>query len=82
MLGGMVVCDMESKLDIVTIVSAVCVAAYAALAIRYVAHYNLGFSFQEIRSAAMAAAAVIAAFIAIGFLGRKAGRSGQRSDLS
>ena len=66
---------MESKLDIVTIVSAVCVAAYAAVAIRYVARYDLGFSLQQIRGAALVIAVVIAALIAIDFFGKKLGKA-------
>lgn len=38
-------CKMESKLDLLTILSAIGVAAYAAVAIVYVARYDLGFSF-------------------------------------
>jgi len=66
---------MESKLDIVTIVSAVCVAAYAAVAIRYVARYDLGFSLQEIRGAAVAMAAVIAAPIAFEIFNKNRGKA-------
>jgi hypothetical protein len=66
---------MESKPDIVAIISAVCVAAYAAVAIRYVTHYDLGFSFREIRSAALVIAVVIAAFIAIDFLRERFGKA-------
>ena len=66
---------MESRLDIVTIVSAVGIAAYAAVAIRYVAGYHLGFSLQEIRGAAMVIAVVIAAPIAIDFLVEKLGKA-------
>ena len=68
-------CGMESKFEIVTIASAVCVAAYAAVAIRYVARYDLGFSFQEIRGAAVAIAAVIAAPIAIDLFSKKQDKS-------
>jgi hypothetical protein len=58
---------MESKFDIVTTASAVCVAAYAAIAIGYVARYDLEFSPQEIRGTAVAIAVTIAALIAIDF---------------
>jgi hypothetical protein len=64
-----VVRKMESKLDVVTIASAVCVAAYAALAIGYVA--RMEFSEQEIRGAAVLVAFVIATFVAIDFFGKK-----------
>jgi hypothetical protein len=43
----MVACNMESRFDIVTIAIAVGVAAYLAIAIRYVAHYQLGFSSKK-----------------------------------
>ena len=38
---------MESRFDIVTIATAVGVAAYAAIALGYVGRYELGFSLQE-----------------------------------
>ena len=69
------VCNMESKFDIVTIVSAVCVAAYVAIAMRYVAHEGLGLSLQEIRSTAVVVATVIAALVAIDFFGKKLGKA-------
>ena len=65
------VCDMERKFDVMATVSAVCVAAYAALAIRFVARHYLGLSLEEIRGAAVLAAVVIAAFIGIDFFGKK-----------
>ena len=65
------VCNMENKLDIATIVSAVGVAVYAALAIRHVALYDLGFSFQQIRGAAMVIAAVILAVVAVDFFDKQ-----------
>jgi Kef-type K+ transport system membrane component KefB len=65
------VCDMERKLDVVTTVSAVCVAAYVAIAIGYVARNHLGFSLQEIREVAVVTAVVIAALIGIDFFGKK-----------
>jgi hypothetical protein len=65
------VIDMESKPDIAAIIIGVCVAGYAALAIRYVAQHDLGFSLQHIRGAAIAIATVIAVFIAVDLLGEK-----------
>jgi len=62
---------MQSHWDALAIVRAVCVAAYAAIAIRYVAHHALGFSLPEIRGAAMAMAVVIAALTGIEFFGKK-----------
>jgi hypothetical protein len=66
---------MESKFDIVTTASAVCVAAYVAIAIGYVARYDLGFSPQEIRGTAVVIAVIIAALIAIDFFGKKLGKA-------
>ena len=62
-------------MDIVTIVSAVGIAAYAAVAIRCVARYHLGFSLQEIRGVAMVIAVVIATPIAIDFPVEKLGKA-------
>jgi hypothetical protein len=66
---------MESKFEMVTIVHLVGVAAYAAIALDYVAHCDLGFSLQEIRGAAMITAVIIAALIAIDFFGKKLGKA-------
>ncbi len=65
------VCDMERKLDVVATVAAVCVAAYAALAIRYLARHYLGFSLQEIREIAVVTAVIIATLVGIDFFGKK-----------
>lgn len=62
---------MESKFDIVTTASAVWVAAYAAIAIGYVARYDLEFSPQEIRGTAVAIAVIIDALITVDFFGKK-----------
>jgi cell division protein FtsW (lipid II flippase) len=66
---------MESKFDIVTTASAVWVAAYAAIAIGYVARYDLEFSPQAIRGTAVAIAVIIAALITIDFFGKKLRRA-------
>jgi Kef-type K+ transport system membrane component KefB len=50
---------------------AVCVAAFTALTLGYFAHYELGFSRQDIRTPAMAAAAVIAILMVIEFFCNK-----------
>ncbi|WP_298256818.1 hypothetical protein [Bradyrhizobium sp.] len=52
-------------------VSAIFVAGYAAIAIGYVAHYDLGFSLNEIRGAAALVAIVIAALTCIDFFGKR-----------
>lgn len=62
---------MENKPDIAAIIIGICVAAYAAIAIRYVAQHDLGFSLQHIRGAAVALASIIAALIAVDFLTRR-----------
>ena len=64
---------MERKFEIVVMASAVCVAAYAAIAIGYVAHYQLGFPLQEIRGSAVLIAVALATLIAIDFFGKKLG---------
>jgi hypothetical protein len=64
-----VVSNMENKPDIAAIIIGVCVAGYAALAIRYVAQHDLGFSLQHIRGAAIAIAAGLATLVAVDFLG-------------
>jgi hypothetical protein len=64
---------MESRFDIVTIASAICVAAYAAIALCWLALYDFGFSRQEIRGGAMIAIILIATAVAIDFFGTKPG---------
>ena len=66
---------MESRFDIVTIAIAVGVAAYVAIAMGYVARYELGFSLQEIRSAAVLIAVVIGSLVAIDFFGTTLGKA-------
>jgi hypothetical protein len=63
------VIDMENKPDIAAIIIGICVAGYAALAIRYVAQHDFGFSLQHIRGAAIAIAAGIATLVVADFLG-------------
>jgi hypothetical protein len=67
--------EMETRLDIVTMASAFCVAVYVAIALRYVALYDLGFSGQQIRSAAVISAIAMAAMVAIDFVGSKPGKT-------
>jgi hypothetical protein len=50
---------------------AVVAAAATALTLAYIAHYDLGFSRQEIRTPAVVAASVIAVLMVIEFFGRK-----------
>ena len=58
---------MENSIDFETIVIAVCVAAYAAIMLAYVAHDDLGFSSAQIRHAAMVAAALLALPVVMDF---------------
>ena len=62
--------NMENRFDIATISSAVCVAGYVAIMLRYVAVFDLGFSREEVRGAAMIAAILIAALVAVDFFGK------------
>jgi hypothetical protein len=66
---------MEDRFDIVTIGCAVFVAGYAAMALRYVALYDLGFSGHDVRCGAMIVAVLMAAMVAIDLLGRKPGNT-------
>jgi hypothetical protein len=49
-------------------------AMMTAVAIGYIAHYDLGLSRQEIREPALLGAAIIALLLAIEFFGKKLGR--------
>jgi hypothetical protein len=66
---------METRFDIVTMASAVCVAGYVAIALRYVALYDLGLSSQQVRSGAVITAIAMAALIAVDFFGNKLGNT-------
>jgi hypothetical protein len=46
-------------------------AAFTAVFIGYVAHYNFGFSREEIRVPAVIGAGIIASLIAVEFFGKK-----------
>jgi hypothetical protein len=50
-------------------------AMVAAFTLGYIAHFELGFSRQKIRTPAMIAAAVIALLLAVEFFGKKLGKS-------
>lgn len=64
-----------SKLDMGTMVTALGVAAYAALAIAYLAHHVLGIRFHEIREAAVMTAIVISVPILIDLVLNNPGRA-------
>jgi hypothetical protein len=52
-------------------IMSVALAVAAALTVAYVAQYDFGFSRQEIRTPAMAAAIVIGALLAVEYFGKK-----------
>lgn len=62
---------MKSRVDLETIVVAVCVAGYAALLLGYVAHEDLGFSSAQIRHLAMISADLLAMPVTLDFLRAK-----------
>jgi hypothetical protein len=62
---------MESRFDMVTIASAVCVAGYVAIALGYVSIYDLGLSREQVRDGAMIVAILVAALVAIDFFGKR-----------
>jgi hypothetical protein len=47
------------------------VAAFTALFLAYIAHYDFGLSREEIRTPAVAAAVVIATLMAVEFFGKR-----------
>jgi uncharacterized membrane protein len=66
---------METRFDLVAIANSACVAGYAAIMLGYVAHYNFGYSRLEIRGGALISAILLAALIAIDFLGKNGGKA-------
>jgi hypothetical protein len=71
-LSALSIGGMESWVDgIVTITNAVFLAAYVAITLGYVALYDLGLSGEKVRGAAMIAVILIAATVAVDFLGKK-----------
>jgi hypothetical protein len=69
---------MDTKFDLVTIISAISVAAYVAVGLRYLAVYDFRLSSDMIRSAAVVAALLISATLAIIYFGKKSGRGNKR----
>jgi hypothetical protein len=65
---------MERKFDLVTVANAVCVAAYVAIALG-VALYDLGIPRETIRAAAVIGVVLLAAPLAVDFLGSKPGNA-------
>jgi hypothetical protein len=65
---------MYDRIDLVTIATAVSLAGYAAIALWYVALFDIGFTREGVRSAATVAAILLGAVVAIDFLVRKLGK--------
>lgn len=62
---------MQKGIDPLTVLTAVGVAAYAAIMLAYVARVDLGLSGQQIRLLSIVAATCIALGIAVDFLGKR-----------
>ena len=56
---------------VLSFLMSVVTAAFTALSLAYIAHYDFGLSRQEIRTPAMVGAIVIAALVAVEFFGKK-----------
>jgi len=68
---------MTNRVDFLTIVTAICVAAYVAIMLDHVANVDLGFSCEQIRNTAVITAIVMAMLMAIDFFGKKSGKTDQ-----
>ena len=66
---------MENRIDLWMISCALGIAAYAALALDYVALYDFGFTREAVRKVSLVVAVLIGAMIAIEFLGKKLGKA-------
>ena len=62
---------MFDRTDLVTIATAVSLAGYAAMALWYVALFDIGLTREGVRSGATVAAILLGAVVAIDFLVRK-----------
>jgi hypothetical protein len=67
--------NMKTKIDFVTLVTAICVAGYVAVMFDHVANVDLGFSSEQIRNTAVITAIVMAMLMAIDFLGKRLGKA-------
>jgi hypothetical protein len=56
---------------VLSFLMSVVTAAFAALTLAYIAHYDFGLSRGEIRTPAVAAAVVIAMLMAVEFFGKR-----------
>ena len=73
-MGALLVSVMKIKLDFATAATAICAAAYAAIALACTAYY-FGLSPQEIRGVAGSIAVIVAVLIAIDFFGKRLGKA-------
>jgi len=66
---------MESKFKFLVVVTSVAnavgIATCVAIALRYVALYDVGFSSEQVRGGAIVAAILMAALVAIELVGKK-----------
>ena len=60
--------------NVMNVLVAIVGGAVAAASLAYIAHYGLGLSRMEIRTASMAVAAAVAILLAVGFIGEKFGK--------
>ena len=65
---------MYDRTDLVTIATAVWLAGYAAMALWYVALFDVGLTREGVRIAATVAAILLGAVLALDFLVRKLGK--------
>jgi hypothetical protein len=56
---------------VLSLMMSVIAAAFTALSLAYIAHYDFGLSREEIRTPAVGAAAVIAMLMAVEFFGKR-----------
>jgi len=59
---------MDSRIDIASLIVAICVAAYAAIMLDYLALNGLGLSITQLRHLSMVAAVFVALPVAMDFL--------------
>jgi formate-dependent nitrite reductase membrane component NrfD len=65
---------MYDRTDLVTIATAVWLAGYAAMALWYVALFDIGLTREGVRIGAMVAAILLGVVLALDFLVRKLGK--------
>jgi hypothetical protein len=64
--------EMETTVGrVLSFLMSVVAAAFTALSLAYIAHYDFGLSREEIRTPAVAAAVVIAMLMAVEFFGKR-----------